>query len=86
MKLNPVIQKKILTGLGEGHSFRQIAKRMQVSPTTVTVLANKLKEINIPINELLLLSNQELIDILQTGIARNIENCKPTPEFDYIND
>lgn len=86
MKLNPVIQKKILAGLGEGHSFRQIAKRMQVSPTTVTVLANKLKEIDIPINELLLLSNQEFVDILQTGIARNIENCKPTPEFDYIND
>lgn len=86
MKLNPVIQKRILTGLGEGHSFRQIAKRMQVSPTTVTVLANKLKEIDIPINELLLLSNQEFVDILQTGIARNIENCKPTPEFDYIND
>lgn len=86
MKLNPVLQKKIVGELIKGHSFRQTAKKMKVSPSTVSVLARRLKETKIPIHELLLLSNQEFIDTLQTGIARNIENCKPLPEFNYIND
>jgi hypothetical protein len=55
MKLNPVIQKQIVTKIKNGYSFRQIAKKLRVSPTTVAVLANKLNEINIPVNELLLL-------------------------------
>lgn len=86
MKLNPVIQKKIVHELNHGHSYRQIAKKIRVSPTTVAVLAKKLTEINIPAQELLILSNQEFTDTLQTTIARNIENCKPIPEFDYIHD
>lgn len=86
MKLNPVLQKKIVGELIKGHSFRQTAKKLKVSPSTVSVLARRLKETKIPIHELLLLSNQEFIDTLQTGIARNIENCKPLPEFNYIND
>jgi transposase len=86
MKLNVVNQKKIVAEISKGHSFRQIAKKMQVSPTTVSILATKLKEVKLPINELLLLSNHEFIDILQTRTVNNIENCKPLPEFDYIND
>ena len=47
MKLNPVIQKKIVSELRKGVSLRQVAKKVRVSPTTVTVISNKLKEINI---------------------------------------
>ncbi|MFV5516985.1 LuxR C-terminal-related transcriptional regulator [Acinetobacter gerneri] len=86
MKLNVVNQKKIVTELMKGQSFRQIAKKLQVSPSTVSTIATKLKEITIPVTELLLLSNQEFIDTLQTKTVNNIEHCKPLPEFDYIND
>ena len=86
MKLNPFIQKKILNEIMNGNSFRNVAKKVQVSPTTVTTLAKKLKEIDIPINELLLLSNQEFIDTLQTGFVSNIERSKPIPDFNYIHD
>ena len=81
-----MIQKKIVAELARGKSYRQIARKIQVSPTTVTVIAKKLNGITIPIDELLLLSNQEFIDILQTGTARNIERCKPLPDFNYIQD
>lgn len=86
MKLNPMIQKKIVAELATGKSYRQIARKLQVSPTTVTVIAKKLTEITIPIDRILLLSNQEFIDILQTGIAKNIERCKPIPDFNYIQE
>lgn len=86
MKINVVNQKKIVAELAKGHSFRQIAKKMQVSPTTVSILATKLKEVKLPINELLQLSNQEFVDVLQTRTVNNIENCKPLPDLDYIND
>lgn len=86
MKLNVVSQKKIVAEIAKGHSFRQIAKKMQVSPSTVSILATKLKEAKILVNELLLLPNQEFIDALQTRTVNNIENCKPLPELDYIND
>ena len=86
MKLNPVIQKKIVSELRKGVSLRQVAKKVRVSPTTVTVISNKLKEINISLEELLLLSNQEFVDKLGTSIARNIEKCKPIPDFNYIFD
>lgn len=59
---------------------------MHVSPSTVSILATKLKEVSIPVNELLLLTNEEFIDVLQTRTSKNIENCKSLPEFDYIND
>ena len=42
MKLNPMIQKKIVAELARGKSYRQIARQIQVSPTTVTVIAKKL--------------------------------------------
>lgn len=86
MKINVVNQKKIVAELAKGHSFRQIAKKIQVSPTTVSILATKLKEVKLPINELLQLSNQEFVDVLQTRTVNNIENSKPLPDLDYIND
>ncbi|TPS25786.1 MULTISPECIES: IS21 family transposase [Acinetobacter] len=86
MKLNVVNQKKIVVELVKGYSFRQIAKNLHVSPSTVSILATKLKEVSIPVNELLLLTNEEFIDVLQTRTSKNIENCKSLPEFDYIND
>lgn len=52
-----MIQKKIVNELNKGLSLRQVAKLVRVSPTTVTVISKKLKEINIPPSELLLLSN-----------------------------
>lgn len=81
-----VLSASFYAELAKGHSFRQIAKKMQVSPTTVSILATKLKEVKLPINELLQLSNQEFVDVLQTRTVNNIENCKPLPDFDYIND
>ena len=50
MKLNPMIQKKIVAELARGKSYRQIARQIQVSPTTVTVIAKKLNGITIPID------------------------------------
>ena len=84
MKLNVVNQKKIVVELVKGYSFRQISKNLHVSPSTVSILATKLKEVSIPVNELLLLTNEEFIDVLQTRTSKNIDNCKPLPEFDYI--
>ena len=81
-----MIQKKIAAEIMNGHSFREVARKIQVSPSTVIALAKKLNEIDTPINELLLLSNQEFCDILQTGISKNIERSKPIPDFNFIHD
>ena len=86
MKIAVVIQRKICEFLAQGNTHRQIAKRVNVSPTTVGVIAKKLDEIQIPVAEVLKASNQEFIDILQTGVVKNVEKCKPLPDFTYIND
>lgn len=85
MKIAVVIQRKICEFLAQGNTHRQIAKRVNVSPTTVGVIAKKLDEIEIPIAEVLKASNQEFVDIVQTGVAKNIMKCKPLPDFTYIN-
>lgn len=86
MKLPVVIQRKICEFLALGNTHRQIAKRVNVSPTTVGVIAKKLDEIEIPVAEVLKVSNQEFVDIVQTGVAKNVMKCKPLPNFTYIND
>lgn len=86
MKIPVVIQRKICEFLVQGNTHRQIAKRVNVSPTTVGVIAKKLNEIEIPLAEVLKASNQEFVDVVQTGVARNIMKCKPLPDFTYIND
>ncbi|ESK41244.1 hypothetical protein P256_00233 [Acinetobacter nectaris CIP 110549] len=86
MKIPVVIQRKIVEFLAQGHTHRQIAKRVRVSPTTVGVVAKKLNEIQISATEVLNTSNQEFIDIVQTGVVKNVEKCKPLPDFTYIHD
>ena len=86
MKIPVVIQRKIFEFLTQGNTHRQIAKRVNVSPTTVGVIAKKLNEIQMPVADVLNASNQEFIDILQTGVVKNVEKCKPVPDFTYIND
>ena len=44
---------KICEFLALGNTHRQIAKRVNVSPTTVGVIAKKLDEIEIPVAEVL---------------------------------
>jgi hypothetical protein len=67
MKIPVVIQRKICEFLAQGNT----------SPTTVGVIAKKLDEIQIPVAEVLKSSNQEFVDIVQTGVAKNITKCKP---------
>lgn len=86
MKIPVLIQRKIFEFLTQGSTHRQIAKRVKVSPTTVGVIAKKINEIQIPIAEVLDLSNQEFIDLIQTKVVNNVEKCKPVPDFTYIND
>lgn len=86
MKIPVVKQRKICEFLVQGNTHRQIAKRVNVSPTTVGVIAKKLDEIQTPIAEVLKSSNQEFVDIVQTSVAKNIVKCKPLPDFTYIND
>ena len=86
MKIPVVIQRKICEFLAQGNTHRQIAKRVNVSPTTVGVIAKKLNEIEIPLAEVLKASNQEFVDVVQTGVATNIMKCKPLPDFTYIKD
>ncbi|MBF7695098.1 IS21 family transposase [Acinetobacter rathckeae] len=86
MKIPVVIQRKIVEFLAQGHTHRQIAKRVKVSPTTIGVVAKKLNEVQIPATEVLNTSNQEFIDIVQTGVVKNVEKCKSLPDFTYIHD
>ena len=44
MKIPVVIQRKIFEFLTQGNTHRQIAKRVNVSPTTVGVIAKKLND------------------------------------------
>ncbi|MGE8545137.1 MAG: IS21 family transposase [Acinetobacter johnsonii] len=39
-----------------------------------------------PVTEVLDLSNQEFINLIQTNVVKNVEMCKPIPDFTYIND
>ena len=86
MKIPVVIQRKIFEFLTQGNTHRQIAKKVKVSPTTVGTIAKKLNEIQLPATEVLALSNQEFIDTVQTGVVKNLEKCKPVPDFIYIHD
>ena len=86
MKIPVVIQRKIFEFLTQGNTHRQVAKKVNVSPTTVGIIARKLDEIELPVVEVLALSNQEFIDTLQTGVVKNIEKCKPVPDLTYIHD
>lgn len=86
MKIPVLIQRKIFELLTQGHTHRQIAKRVKVSPTTVGVIAKKLNEIQIPIPEVFGLSNQHFIEIVQTNVVNGLQRCKPIPDFIYIND
>lgn len=61
MKIPVVIQRKICEFLAQGNTHRQIAKRVNVSPTTVGVIAKKLDEIQMPVAEVLKSSNQDLV-------------------------
>ena len=47
MKIPVVIQRKIFEFLTQGNTHRQIAKRVNVSPTTVGVIAKKLNELGL---------------------------------------
>lgn len=86
MKIPVVIQRKNFEFLTQGNTHRQIAKKVKVSPTTVGTIAKKLNEIQLPAIEVLALSNQEFIDTVQTGVVKNIERCKPIPDFIDIHD
>lgn len=86
MKTPVQTQRKISELLTQGGTHRQIAKRVKVSPTTVGVIARKLNELQIPITELLDLSNQEFIDIVQTNVVKCVKKYKLIPDFTYIND
>ena len=86
MKIPVLIQRKFFEFLTQGSTHRQIAKRVKVSPTTVGVIAKKLNEIQMPVTEVLDLSNQEFINLIQTNVVNNVEMCKPIPDFTYIND
>ena len=75
MKIPVVIQRKIFEFLTQGNTHRQIAKRVNVSPTTVGVIAKKLNEIQMPVAEVLKASNQEFVDIVQTVLQKILRSA-----------
>ncbi|CAP02816.1 putative transposase for insertion sequence [Acinetobacter baumannii SDF] len=86
MKISIMIQKKIVELLTQGLTHRQIARRVQVSPTTVGCLVHKVKHTPMPPDELLGLDNQQFETTLQTKQSPKTEGLKPIPDFNYIHD
>lgn len=86
MKISIIIQKKIVALLTQGLTHRQIARRVQVSPTTVGCLIHKVQQSSTHPNDLLELDNQQFETTLQTKQSPKTEGLKPVPDFDYIHD
>lgn len=86
MKISIMIQKKIVALLTQGLTHRQIARRVQVSPTTVGCLVHKVKQTPTPPDELLGLDHQQFQSTLQTNQTQKTERLKPIPDFNYIHD